>query len=140
MSLTDGLRTYLAAQAPLTAIISTRLFGGNIIPQDKDLPAITYWEAETDHRHHMGGASGFAFVNMRVDCWAVSRVAARDLAEVVRTELQGYRGAMGSDNVRCCHATERANEYFPPEGGDKIGRYLVPWEFRIGYVESVPTF
>lgn len=143
MSMTDGFRTYLVAQAPITAIVGStnpRVFGGNIIPQDEDLPAITYWEAGTDHRHHFGGASGFAFVQLRVDCWAETRTGARTLAEAVRAELQGYRGAMGSANVRCCHAMERSNAYFPPESGDKVGRYLVPWEFRIGYVESIPTF
>ena len=143
MSVTDGLRTYLIAQAPLTALIGTtnpRIWGGNVIPQAESLPAVTYWESESEHFHHMTGASGRAIVMMRIDSWATTLVAALALAEVVRTEMQGYRGAMGSDNVRFCHFYGQNDEYVPPEAGGKIGRYLVWQEWKIGYVESVPTF
>ena len=143
MSVTDGLRAYLVAQSPITAIVGStnpRVFGGNKIPQGKDLPCVVYNEVGTRQFHHMTAATGRAIVTMQIDAWAESYISAHALAEALRGELDGYRGTMGSDSVRMCHLRSRSNQYFVDEHGGDVGRYLVSQDYEIGYAESVPTF
>lgn len=144
MSVTDGLRSYLAAQAPITTIVGStnpRIFGGNKIPEGQSLPCIVYFEAGSEHFTHMAAASGSAITTMQVDSWATTYVGALALAEAVRGELHGFRTtAMGSDSVRFCNLQSQSNDYFPDEHGGDVGRYVVSQAYSIGYAESVPTF
>lgn len=143
MSFTDGFRTYLTAQSPITAIVGStkpRVYGGNKIPEGKDLPCIVYFRAGAEHFQYMAAASGRAIATLQVDSWDTTYVGALALSEAVRGELDGYQGAMGDDNCRMCHLQGDVDDFVPSDHGDDIGRYVVSQTYLIGYSESVPTF
>lgn len=134
-----GVRTYLAAQTPVSDLVSTRIYP-DALPQDATLPCIVYTVISDTSEHHLTAAAGIGFALVQVDCFAATRLSATAVSEAVRGEMDGYRGAMGSETVRVCHLTNRFFEYGVPEAGDDVGLYRSMLEFRIGHTESIPTF
>lgn len=134
-----GIRTYLAAQTPVSDLVGTRIYP-DALPQDAILPAIVYTVIGDTSEHHLTAAAGLGFALVQIDCFASTRLSATAVSEAVRGEMDGYRGAMGSETVGCCHLTNRFYEYGPPEHGNDVGLYRAMIEFRVGHTESIPTF
>ena len=94
----QDLRTYLLAQAPVSALIGTRIFPLRL-PQGVTLPAVTYQRISGVPVISHDGASDLARARIQVDCWAASYAAMAGLAMAIRTALSGYRGPMGNNGA-----------------------------------------
>lgn len=134
-----GVRTYLAAQAAVSSLVGTRIYP-DALPQDATRPALVFTVISSVGEHHLTAAAGIARAIVQIDCYADTRLAANALSEAVRGEMQGYRGAMGSEYVQCCHLQNRIYDYDTPEHGSDQGLYRVIMEWLIWHTESVPTF
>lgn len=93
MSPEELVNTVLLAAAPVTAIVSARIFPDEI-PQARypgdpavALPAIVYRRAGTDPRFTLNDTLAQTRALMRVSCWAASRMAAELLADEAQTAL-----------------------------------------------------
>jgi hypothetical protein len=79
------LRVYLAAQANLTAIVSTRIYGVQAIPEGCALPALHYFIR--------GGSSikdkTIVTPSFQFDCWGNTPIQARSVYTALFGSLQG---------------------------------------------------
>lgn len=89
------LKTYLLAQAGVSALVGTRVYASHL-PQQPTLPAITFNRITGQRELMHSGRSGLAHPQFQVDCWADDYTEVKQLAEQVRLVLEGYGGSMGS--------------------------------------------
>lgn len=102
MSLVDlrpGLRAFLAASAPIAALVVaagvTHIYPVRM-PQGLRRTAIVYNEISAQAGLHNAGADGLMTPRMQVAAWATTADAAHALALAIKERLHGYKGAMGS--------------------------------------------
>lgn len=102
MSLADirgGLRTYLLADAPVAALVGTRVYPVKL-PQGVTAASLVYNEISGQGDHHMEGASGLVTARMQIGAWATTADAAHGLFLAVKEAIDGYQGLMGSVYVQ----------------------------------------
>lgn len=77
--------TALTTGSPLTAA-GTRVYP-MLMPQNPTYPALTYQRIASAPVASLDGMSNLDRVRMQVDCWALTYLAAKNLAAQVRAEL-----------------------------------------------------
>ena len=97
ITIEEGLTAFLSANAGLTALIGGRVYA-NKLPQGVTLPALTYQRISSPrrHTHDSNGATGTAHPRFQLDCWSTTYEGAKDIADALRSALNGYRGTMGA--------------------------------------------
>lgn len=91
-------RTFLLANAPLAALIGTRIYPLQL-PQTPTLPAITQQVISDVYELAQYGTSGYPTARVQYDCWGATYLSARAVAAALRVAIDGYYGAMGGTNV-----------------------------------------
>jgi hypothetical protein len=132
-----AFRHYLLSISAVTDIIGTRMSIMRL-PQNVTLPAISYmidnvWRVESQK-----GATGLVQTRMQIDHWASSMFAARELSEVTRKVLQGFRGTMGiSPNVVKVSQIRFQSDlsFYHPD----VNNFRVTHDYHIWHDESLPT-
>lgn len=126
----------LLSTAPdVTAIVKTRIYG-NVAPQGKPLPYITYTRIDADHYHHMGGMSGLANMRIQVDCWSGMYPQVKWLAEKVRLALDAFSGDVGSHDVRSILLESDNDLHVTPFRGDDNGVHRQSMDFMVVATET----
>lgn len=103
MRLEEGLRTYLVSRTAITALVGQRIYAVRL-PQAWGSPAITFQRISADRdRNIPEGPDGRAWERIQIDVWARHMQAGvdaydqvRDIADALRTELDGYTGLLGA--------------------------------------------
>jgi hypothetical protein len=99
------MRAYLAAQAGLTAVVSTRIYCPRL-PEKASLPALAFF---------VRGGSSTAYIppivdpSFQFDCWGNSPIEARSVYTALYDVLQGIENqsvAVGGDTYRILSAVE----------------------------------
>jgi len=96
--LEEGLKSYLAGYAGLSALISSRVYHAPL-PQGVTLPCLTYQRISTPREltHDMSGATGtLAHPRFQFDAWATTQAAAKAITDQVRAALNGKTGSIGT--------------------------------------------
>jgi len=93
MSIDSELYTRLTNDAGISALVSAKVYPVQL-PQDVVLPAIVYFKVSGPRLHHLGGASGRAHARFQIDSWAATPLAAKNLADAVRSSLGGFTGTL----------------------------------------------
>ena len=135
----SNIRTYLLTKSAVTDVISTRL-RPDVLAQSDSLPAATYSEIYTNHIHTVSAAAGIEECMLEIVCYSSTRTQADSLADTIRQQLQGYRGASGSVQVMSCQLDDTGHGYEKPEDDSDQGKYLTALRFRIHVQETIPTF
>jgi hypothetical protein len=95
----NSLYSYLLAQAPLSNLISDRLYPG-ILPEEAGYPAVAYIRVSTPRLYGIGGPMGYAEPRIQFSAFARTYAETVNVIAALRTILDGFRGVMGDTNVR----------------------------------------
>lgn len=87
MNVEQQLYTVLAANAPVAALVITRIYP-LLMPQGVTLPAISYQRVATVPNNDLEGTQNHEWVRVQVDCWHNNYAGVKALAAAVRTALQ----------------------------------------------------
>ena len=143
MAVVDGVLTYLNAQPD----ISTYLAANKVTPmrtiQGRSLPAITVQTVAYRFVHHLAASSEIGEATVQVDIWDTSYSAARNGADRVRAEMDGYTasaGAMGSDDVRRVILENETDILESTADGSEVGTFRISQDYTIWHKQTVPTF
>lgn len=136
----SAVRGYLAANAGVTAVVSTRIYP-DVLPQGYSIRnggALTYTVISTTHDHLVNGLAGIARSRVEFTAFASTRAGANLIAEAVRTSgLQGYIGAMGGVFIESVMITEGIQTLDErPTDGSQEHRYLTVFDYMIAYQET----
>lgn len=89
-----GLFTFLTSLPSIAALVGDRVYPRRL-PQTADFPVIVYRRISTAGDLAHTGPSGILTPRIQLDVWAEDPDTADAVAEVLRRELDGYRGQMG---------------------------------------------
>lgn len=135
MTVEVGLMVYLEADAPLAALVGTRLYP-NVLPQrNLTLPAIVWQRIATTRVNSLSGPSGLATPRFQFTCWAATYAAAQAVAEALRTALDGYTGAAGAYTVSDAILEDEGDMYEPSIGLKEKEAYGVRVDYTIWHPE-----
>lgn len=100
MSLEQGLKSALTADATVNGLVSGRIYP-EIMPFDVTYPAISYQRISTVRYQTLEAVDGFTQVRIQVDCWDSSYSGVKALASAVKGAIDGVR-TLGSQKVHHC--------------------------------------
>lgn len=90
-----ALRTFLLADGSIsTAVGGVRIYPVKLPSGVPAGPAIVYNLISEETDHHMQGASGLVFARYQIDAWATTSDLAQNLALLIKSRLDGYKGPM----------------------------------------------
>lgn len=112
------------------ALVANRVYPMKL-PQNPTLPAITYQKISGLRVQSHDGPSGLAYPRFQVSCWGESYSDAKQVAEEVRQDLDGYQGLMGVVQVGAALLQNEIDFYIP-----ETGYYHVPVDFIIWHDET----
>ena len=135
----SNIRTYLLTKSAITDVIGTRL-RPDVLAQSDSLPAATYNELYTTHGHTIGAAAGIEDCMLEITCYSDTRTESDSLADLIRPQLQGYRGTAGSLAVMSCQLDDTGHGYEQPQDDSDQGKHITALRFRIHVEETIPTF
>lgn len=119
------LRTHFLAQAPIAAIVGTRMYPLQL-PQGATLPALTYQVISGVSEITHDGPSDLGNRRIQIDCWAPSGNTGYqqvvELAGAVRRAVSGYMGSMGTNPAT---NARKINERDIPEPETKLWRRMI---------------
>ena len=100
MSLEQGLKSALTADAAVNALVNGRIYP-EMMPFDVTYPAISYQRISTTTYQLLENVDDFTQVRIQVDCWDSSYSGVKALASAVKGAIHGVR-ALGSQSVFHC--------------------------------------
>lgn len=142
-----GVRTYLLAQASVSALISSgttaRLYP-EVLPQNPTLPAATYETISDLPDHCIGtdwGRCGFSQARIAFDCYGQTKASSSNLARTIMSVVSGptarLRGVYGGVNFLDVMIDQGSRtEQDPPNDGSDERRYLTTVELLVSYYDE----
>lgn len=132
-----GLFAYLSNESDITDIVSTRIYP-MIVPQGTAYPAITYDLTANTPEMTNDGESGLTEANFVLKCWAATYAEAKNLAETLRLNLNGFgKGTMGAVTVNRASKTDDSDMTPELEGNLSIVKaYGVAFDLQIWYQQT----
>ncbi len=126
MLIEEALKTYLGTVAPVTALISTRIYP-ETLPQEPTLPAVKY-DIISIQRHHN---IDFAWASIQFTLVAKTHLASRQLADVFRKALQREKRVMSGIEVTQISVEDEQG----PIHDEQLGEYFILQTYQINYRE-----
>jgi len=134
-SLGEDIRTTIVGSTAILAEYSTiakpHACEQNAYPENPPDPRIWFRRAREETLKHMDTTSGPTESEWDVEVIGTDDDTVLDLAEVVRTTLDGYRGAFGSRTVQGVFVSDHDDEYIPRGVADEEGFTVAALRLRI---------
>lgn len=109
-SLEDGLYTFLAAQAGISALVGTRIYP-LVAPEGAVMPCIVYQRIGGSRVVSHSGDSELARPRIQVSAWAETYDEAKSIAEAVVAATSGYSGTWGSVSIGAVEVEDGPDDY-----------------------------
>jgi Protein of unknown function (DUF3168) len=121
-----ALRTFLLADAPIAAVVATRVFPV-VLPQGERGASIVCTRVSGMGDHTTLGPSGLARPRMQIDAWAATPDEAAALANLVKDRVDGYRGLMGTVPVQGVFFADEREDYQSDIDMHRMSRDYIIW-------------
>lgn len=114
----QGLVTFLSGShlspqgSAVTAIVGSRVFFDRL-PQGVIYPCLRIQRISTnlaEFRSIDTGIADYARARFQIDCWALSRLAAIELAQAVFVTIEAARGVVGDLRIDPCETEDEAGD------------------------------
>lgn len=128
--------TYLLADAQIAALAGERV-DHDATPQGEADPRITVMRVDTQRSDVLEGPTGLAHARVQIDCWAGTKVAAKQLADRVRIRLNGFAGNMAGVTVRGCTLENERDSYEKPATAREMPEFGIAMDFMVSHLEAI---
>ena len=106
------LRTLIAATTPITALTSTRIHY-NALPQSSAFPHVWFRVASDTEPRTMDGVGSMHEADVDIECVGLTETSAQDVADSIKTKLDGYKGSAGSSTIQAAFLADKSDDYEP---------------------------
>lgn len=131
--LIGDLAQFLILDPGVSAIVGSRCYP-QTLPQAPVFPALSYIQIDAVRVRELEGPAGKARRRIQIDSWAKTNIERWELADAVRSALDGFSGMMGSTEIGSVNMQdERA---FFDEEASIVGVYRVAQDFIIAHTED----
>ena len=131
---------YLSSIAELTSVINEKIYPAGVVPTGTQLPYLTWAKTDNVHTNNQGGSSGLAQPRIQIDTWGVTEYEAALIFDIVRRNLDGFKGVMGTGvdevTVKVSLLENDREENSPPDDGTQQGGYRASGDFLVWFVEG----
>lgn len=118
-SIEEGFVAYLKTRVAITALIADELYPYPL-KQEPLLPAITYQRIDAPRIKAHDGPTRLASPRFQFDVWADTRAGARNTANALISELDGFRGVMGGVTVHEASVENDFDERDPETDRERV--------------------
>lgn len=135
----ERLYTHLLAHAPLTALVTDRIYHHEI-RADQPRPYVVYEQLSADYIHHQAQGSGLAGFEVQITAVGQSDDQARQVSEVLRKYLADTHvvfGTIGTVPDVLIHLHEETEQFTVPIDAGEEGFPAVVQTYTIWYTVSV---
>lgn len=94
MNVAEALATEMRSDSGISTLVSTRIYPLTI-PQDAELPAITYQEVSSVPEHVMGSDSTVWQSRIQINVWDEDYSDCKSITDAVRILMQDFTGTFG---------------------------------------------
>lgn len=94
-----SVHALLAADSAIVALVGDRIYHTRS-SQSAQYPNITYVRRGTQRNRHLLGPSGLTRCSFQIDTWASTQKVARQLAELVRLQIDNFSGDTTDHHVQ----------------------------------------
>jgi len=141
MTFAADLFNFLDTNANITTEVASRI-SPSFADKNETLPYITFQKISDPQHNQMLAAAGIANPTYQFDVWADSNLSRAKVAEVLRNEMDGFRGAIGATSgtsIRRMILVGQSEEVEEPTDGSADPFFRMRMDFEIWYARSVPT-
>ena len=92
----------LRGDTDVAALVSTRIYPANQLPETPTYPCIAWQRIDTDAVHTMAGTSQLENILVEFVALASTQLAAAQLAEKIRACLDGFAGTVSTVVIQSC--------------------------------------
>lgn len=129
------LRTALLGSQPVSALIGTRIYPV-IAPATDPLPFLTYRRTGIQREHTLGGPMGTPTLSIDFAIYGTTYEQVRDIADKVRTVLDGYGGTADNVTVNQVALVNESDGFETLAGSDLPIVYQVTQSYDVLWQES----
>lgn len=129
------LRSALVGSASVAALISTRIYPV-VAPASAALPLVTWRRAGITRAHTLSSPMGVPQVSIEYQVYAATYEAARDIADEMRSVLDGYRGTVDNTTVRQTSLQNEVDEFVQLQGSDLPAVYQITQTYDCWWQET----
>ena len=128
--------------ADIAQLVGPRMFT-DFIPQGFDVPAITYWTIDTQANNHLLAAVPLSQARIQVDCFDDTRAKSIKLADLVRLQVESFRGDvdMGDGSFQFINeitvSIGQRHEYDRDLAGSNTRRFNCSLDYLVSYRETI---
>ena len=132
MSISESFVTYIKANSAITNLLATAdsVYPGSLPQHNNGVPALTHrLDSDDDIQQLDGGVNELSFATIRLTVWAYRVKEVHDIATTLKSELRGYRGALGTHTAE--HVLNEIEYSLPEELETNLNGLVLG--FRIAY-------
>lgn len=122
-----AFRTRLLANATLASETGSRVYPLKL-PQDTAYPAVTYQKISDLTEPNLADVSRIKRVRMQVDTWADTALKSWELADLVRDQLDGFKGVVDGIQMTASLIDSESDLF-----EDAIEKYRVTTDYELVY-------
>lgn len=115
--------SYLRNDPTVAALVGSRIYP-LLLPQDYDLPAITYTKISGSRINAKTGQTGLANPRFQFSCWGKTYLEAKKVADAVRIAMNQFKGDAYMQDEQ---------DFYEPD----TGLYHVPVDFIVWHTENI---
>lgn len=119
--------------------LADRMFPG-VARQGSPMPFLAMRQISAMRNYDLLGEDDMAASVLQLSIAAETDAEARQIAEVIRNRLSGYRGMMQSTYVHGCTIESEREQQIRPTTGSDQWLHLQHTDFRITYRQLEPSF
>lgn len=108
----EDLRTFIVGTTAVTQYVSTRVHYAQL-PQSSAYPHVWFRVTSDTEERTMDGVGGMHEAYVDLECAALTPGSAQDLADAIKTRLDGYAGTMGNITARGIFLRDKDDDYIP---------------------------
>lgn len=123
MTVEEALYEKLMDCDALVALVKRQIYRG-FRSQGQGLPCITFLRVSTTPSNGATGSTGTEHVLIQVDCWARRSSETRNIAEEVKTTLNGWSRTT-APVVGAAILTDEQDIIEPPDDGGQLAEYRI---------------
>lgn len=128
----EDIRTYVLGSTGVSSLVGTRCHYTQL-PQVSAYPHIWFRIASDTEERTMDGVGGLHEATVDMECVGASQSSVQNVADAVKTRLDGYRGTMGNMTCQAAFLRDKDDDYVPFSIQSDDGAHVAAFTLTLWY-------
>jgi hypothetical protein len=128
----EDIRTCILASTAVSSLVGTRCHY-NQLPQASAYPHVWFRIASDTEERTLDGTGGLHEAAADLECVGSSESSAQNVADAVKSRLDGYKGSMGNMTCQAAFLRDKDDDYIPYSNQSDDGAHVVAFTLSLWY-------